>query len=368
MDAFFASVEILDNPQLKGLPVVVGGSPQSRGVVCAASYAARKFGIRSAIPCSMAQRLCPEAIFLPPRFERYRELSKMVHEIFRKYTDLIEPVSLDEAWLDVTSNKINSPSATWIAQQLKEDILSETGLVSSAGVSYNKFLAKIASDEDKPNGLFVITPQSAPEFLKNIAIRKIPGVGKVTQKRLQQLDLEVGYQLLAKSEDYLIQHLGKFGHYLFQIIRGIDLRPVVNSYEQKSVGIENTFAEDLGYGDELLGILKELLIGLFKRLQKSEKKGKTLTLKVKFSDFKQITRSVSTSDQYLTEEGIAQIAYQKLEQICLREFPQRKIRLLGVSIANFKGREVKAEPSGQLDFFTYLEQNFPGPLKAESGL
>ncbi|MCP4296220.1 MAG: DNA polymerase IV, partial [Proteobacteria bacterium] len=251
MDAFYASVEILDNPSLEGLPVVVGGNPNSRAVVCAASYAARKFGIQSAMPCSRAQRLCPDTIFLFPRFERYRELSSTIHGIFRKYTDVIEPLSLDEAWLDVTDNKVDCPSATWLAKMLKSDVRSETGLTGSAGVSYNKFLAKIASDEDKPDGLFVITPESSAEFLEKIAIGKIPGVGKVTQKRLQQLSIEKGHQLLEKTEDYLVKHLGKLGHYLFRIIRGIDQRAVECRGERKSVGIENTFAEDLTYGDDL---------------------------------------------------------------------------------------------------------------------
>ncbi|MBU3915164.1 DNA polymerase IV, partial [bacterium] len=219
MDAFYASVEILDNPALRGLPVVVGGSPQSRSVVSAASYKAREFGIRSAMPCSKAERLCPNAVFVRPRFERYQEISERIHEIFKKYTDIIEPLSLDEAWLDVTENLIDCPSATWIAQKIKKDIREQTGLTGSAGVSYNKFLAKIASDEKKPDGLFVITPENSADFLKDFHVRKIPGVGKVTAARMELFGIEKGYQLLEKTEDYLTQHFGKLGKYLYDIIR-----------------------------------------------------------------------------------------------------------------------------------------------------
>ncbi|MBU2643501.1 DNA polymerase IV [bacterium] len=354
MDAFYASVEIKDNPQLAGLPVLVGGSPQSRGVVSAASYKAREYGIRSAMPCSRAQRLCPEAVFLPPRFDRYKEISMHIHGIFRKYTHLIEPLSLDEAWLDVTSNLASIPSATWIAMHIKKEIKDQLGLTASAGVSYNKFLAKIASDEKKPDGLFVITPENASAFLETIPVRKIPGVGKVTNQKLQNLGIEKGYQLLEKSESYLVQRFGKLGGYLFRIIRGIDERQVQASLERKSVGIETTFSKDQLLGDKLNRELDHLLEGLFKRLKKTGKKGRTLHLKVKFEDFKQITRSITTNSIDADEAAIVRVAHQKLQEICLFEFPQRKIRLLGLSLSNFVKQSLSGDDNVQLDMFHFL--------------
>jgi DNA polymerase-4 len=355
MDAFFASVEIKDNPRLAGLPVVVGGSPQSRGVVAAASYKAREYGIRSAMPCSQAQRLCSDTIFLPPRFERYKEISGYIHQIFGNYTDLIEPLSLDEAWLDVTANFVNSPSATWVAMRIKQEIKDQLGLTSSAGVSYNKFLAKIASDEKKPDGLFVITPENAPSFLETIPVRKIPGVGKITNQKLQLYGIEKGYQLLEKSEPYLRQRFGKLGGYLHHIIRGIDERPVQVFRERKSVGIETTFAVDQFHGDKLTQELMRLLEGLFQRLEKTGKTGKTFHLKVKFEDFKQITRSITLNPNDITEETISRLAHQKLSEICFVEYPQKKIRLLGASLSNFIN---ETEPDGdnvQLDIFQFLK-------------
>lgn len=357
MDAFYASVEIMDNPDLRGLPVVVGGSPNSRGVVSAASYEAREFGIHSAMPCSRAQRLCPQAVFVSPRFARYHEVSGQIHTIFRKYTDLVEPLSLDEAWLDVTVNHIDSPSATWVAERIKKDIFTKTGLTSSAGVSYNKFLAKIASDERKPDGLFVITPGNAPEFLAKLAVKKLPGVGKVTHSKLQLLGIEKGYQLLEKSEGYLAENFGKFGRYLYQIIRGVDSRPVITHRERKSVGIENTFREDYQYGDPLKSELDRLLQGLFKRLQKKKQRGRTFSLKVKFFDFQQITRSVTLNNRELSHDAISQLAHKKLKEVAIREFPNKRIRLLGVSMSNFK-KDTEAETGNeQLDIFYFLSNN-----------
>ena len=356
MDAFYASVETKDKPELRGKPVVVGGSPQSRGVVAAASYEARKYGIRSAMPCSRAQRLCPHAIFVAPRFQRYMEISQQIHEIFQRYTDLIEPISLDEAWLDVTENFVECPSATWLAQRIKKEILQETGLTSSAGVSYNKFLAKIASDERKPDGLFVITPENAGSFLQNMPVKKIPGVGRVTNEKLQLLGIEKGAQLLVKTEEYLISHFGKFGSYLYEIIRGVDHRPVVSHRERKSIGIENTFKEDYLYSPALLDELEELLEGLQKRLKKKEIQGRTFSLKVKFHDFQQITRSVTQEKGILDREKISALAHQKLSEVTQFQFPNKKIRLLGLSISNFS-EEPKDNPMNkQLDIFHFLEQ------------
>ncbi|MCP4401168.1 MAG: DNA polymerase IV [bacterium] len=355
MDAFYPSVEILDNPELRGLPVIVGGSPQSRGVVASASYEARKFGVRSAMACALAYKLCPQAIFLRSHMSRYREISQQIHAIFAQYTDLIEPLSLDEAWLDVTENFHHIPSATWIAMKIKEQIESEVRLTCSAGISYNKFLAKIASDEQKPDGLFVITPDSAQEFLQRMEVRKIPGVGKVMQQKLKELGIQYGCQLFAKTEPFLVQHFGKVGSYLYHIIRGRDPRPVMSHRERKSISTENTFSEDYLYGEILLAELRKLTQDLIRRMQKkSFVTGKTMTLKVKFHDFRQITRSLTRAANYQTEEDIFHSAQEKLHSVCIQEFPNKAIRLLGIGISNFsKEDDEKALPL-QLDFFEHF--------------
>jgi DNA polymerase-4 len=359
MDAFYPSVEILDNPELQGLPIVVGGSPQSRGVVASASYEARKFGVRSAMACAIAYKLCPQAIFLPSRMSRYREVSQHIHAIFEQYTDLIEPLSLDEAWLDVTENFPQIPSATWVAQDIKKQICTELHLTCSAGVSYNKFLAKIASDEQKPDGLFVITPQTAQQFLLRMEVRKIPGVGKVTQGKLQQLGIEYGAQLHEKSELFLVEHFGKMGIYLYRIIRGDDPRPVVSHRERKSVSVETTFDEDLRYGATLLEELRSLTQDLIKRMhRKTPISGKTLTLKVKFYDFQQITRSVTQHDDYQTFDEIFAGAQEKLQQVC--DADHRPIRLLGVGISNLSGDDAQNSHGIQLDFFHLLKKRDDG--------
>jgi DNA polymerase IV len=355
MDAFYASVEMKDDPGLKGKPVIVGGSPQSRGVVAAASYEARKFGIRSAMPCSRAQRLCPQAVFVTPRFHRYQEISQQIHEIFYRYTELIEPLSLDEAWLDVTINHIDSPSATWVAQRIKKEILETTGLSSSAGISYNKFLAKIASDEKKPDGLFVITPENARDFLMDMNVKKIPGVGKVTNAKLHLLGIEKGLQLLEKTEEYLRGHFGKFGGYLYQIIRGIDHRSIITHRERKSIGIENTFKEDYLYGPEVKQELEGLAKGLTKRMASKDKNARTLGLKVKFHDFQQITRSITLQEGYLDDVMILELARQKLREVAEFEFPGKSIRLLGLSVSNFLEEEEESSDNKQLDMFYFLE-------------
>jgi len=350
MDAFYPSVEVLDNPALKGLPLIVGGDPNGRGVVSSASYEARKFGVRSAMACSVAKRLCSHALFLPPRMNRYREISLQIHAIFKQYTDLIEPISLDEAWLDVTENFQHIPSATWIARKIKEQIKTEPHLTCSAGVSFNKFLAKIASDEKKPDGLFVITPKMAPQFLHDLEVRKIPGVGRVTQGKLKYLGIEYGHQLHDKSEKFLIEHFGKMGTYLFHIIRGQDSRPVVSHRERKSISIEDTFAIDLRYEQPLLEKLRNLCKGLIQRMEKRALSGKTMTLKVKFHDFQQITRSITQEHNYKTEEDIFACAKEKLRVVWESEFPQKRIRLLGVGISNLATGHLKKSESRQLHF------------------
>jgi DNA polymerase IV len=347
MDAFYAAVEVLDNPALKGRPLIVGGDPRSRGVVSSASYEARTFGVRSAMACSVASRLCPQAIFIRPRMERYREISQRIHAIFQRYTDCIEPISLDEAWLDVTENLLHSPSATWIAQEIKGQIRAELQLSCSAGVSYNKFLAKIASDEQKPDGLFVITPEAAPQFLYHLDVCKIPGVGRVTQKKLNELGIHFGYQLLARSELSLVQEFGKMGHSLFHIIRGHDPRPVVAQRECKSISVEETFATDLYYGSQLEQTLRGLCQDLAVRMRRKGRTGKTLTVKIKFHDFQQITRRVTRLREYSTVEEMYTEGAEKLQTVCQSEFPDKAIRLLGVGISNFR-HDKSPERSRQL--------------------
>ncbi len=352
MDAFYPSVEVLDHPELAGVALIVGGSPESRGVVSSASYEARKFGVRSAMACALAYKLCPHAVFLRPNMQRYREVSHRIHVIFQQYTDLIEPLSLDEAWLDVTENFQEIPSATWIAQRIKQQVREELHLTCSAGVSFNKFLAKIASDEDKPDGLFIITPQSAPEFLHNLAVRKIPGVGKVTQAKLKKLGIEYGHQLLEQPKHALVEHFGKMGSYLYAIIRGQDDRPVISDRECKSVSAENTFAADFVYGAELREELRQICADLMKRLGKKALSGKTLTLKIKFHDFQQITRSITQLQDFETETEIFAAAHEKLRNACTDEFPQKPIRLLGVGISNFSREEAEhIDKPQQLELF-----------------
>lgn len=355
MDAFYPSVEILDNPKLQGLAIVVGGSPQSRGVVASASYEARKFGVRSAMACALAYKLCPQAIFLPIRMNRYREISQQIHAVFAQYTDLIEPISLDEAWLDVTENFQDIPSATWIAQNIKQQIKAELHLTCSAGISFNKFLAKIASDEQKPDGLFVITPETAHTFLQRMEVRKIPGVGKVTQKKLLSLGIEYGHQLHAQTEMFLVEHFGKTGAYLYRIIRGDDPSPVRSHRERKSISVENTFSQDWLYGEELLKELYDLSRDLMRRMQKkSLVTGKTLTLKVKFYDFQQITRSVTQAQNYQTVEEIFACAQEKLQKVCESEYPEKPIRLLGIGISHLTTEQRQERSSLQLELFEAL--------------
>ncbi|MDR4503696.1 MAG: DNA polymerase IV [Candidatus Scalindua sp.] len=356
MDAFYAAVEVLDNPSLKGRPVIVGGSPESRSVVCSASYEARKFGIQSAMPCSLAKRLCPNALFVRPNFARYKEISGRIHEIFKRYTVHIETISLDEAWLDVTVNLKNIPSATRIAQRIKEQIRDELKLTCSAGVSYNKFLSKITSDEKKPDGLFVITPDEAPEFLNSLEVGKVSGVGKVTQKKLETLGIKFGSQLQEKNEEFLVKHFGKMGRHLFHIIRGKDPRPVCSHRVRKSMSLENTFETDLLYGERILEELKTLVHALRDKLLKQSLQGRTVTLKVKFEDFQQITRSISCYEPFTTCEDIFGHCREKLTNICNFEFRGKGIRLLGVGVSNFITND---QEYVQLDFCHLLRQPSP---------
>lgn len=333
MDAFYASVEQRDFPEYRGKPLVVGGSPEGRGgVVATASYEARKFGIRSAMPSKTAQRLCPQAIFVFPRFDAYKAVSSQLHEILHRYTDIIEPVSLDEAYLDVTADKRQIGSAIEIAKLIKKNIKEELQLTASAGVSINKFVAKIASDMNKPDGLTFIGPSSIEKFMENLPVIKFFGVGKVTAAKMQSMNLNTGADLKKLSENEMVKHFGKTGAFFYNIIRGIDNREVQPYRETKSISVEDTFAYDLENIDEMKNELEKLAERLAVRLHRKNLKGRTITLKIKYSNFKTITRNHSFLSP--TNEGsiILQNAYEMLGNCELDD----KVRLLGIGISNFK--------------------------------
>nr|WP_319401533.1 DNA polymerase IV [uncultured Carboxylicivirga sp.] len=330
MDAFFASVEQRDFPELKGKPVVVGGSSE-RGVIAAASYEARKYGIHSAMPSRTAVKRCPHLIFQRHRFDVYKEVSRQIMSVFYEYTDLVEPLSIDEAFLDVTENKKGMKSATHIARDIKKRIKEETNLTASAGVSVNKFLAKIASDQRKPDGLFVIKPDEVMDFIDQLPIKKFYGVGKKTAEKMYALDIHNGKDLQKFDLSRLIHHFGKAGIYFYHVCRGEDDRPVRPHRERKSVGIENTFHNDLHDPQQIKHEMDELQKGLLKRLARSGKSGKTITLKVKFDNFEQMTRSKTVEYLIKTEKQL-----NELVQMVLREAPiNRPVRLLGLTVSNF---------------------------------
>lgn len=333
MDAFYASVEQRDFPEYRGKPIVVGGSPEGRGgVVATASYEARKFGIRSAMTSKKAQQLCPYAIFVRPRFSAYKEVSLKIREIFSRYTDLIEPLSLDEAYLDVTVDKLNIGSAITIAEEIKKAIKEELNLTASAGVSINKFTAKIASDMNKPDGLTFIGPSRLEAFMEKLPVEKFFGVGKVTAEKMKKQGLFTGADLKALSEARLIQLFGKTGKFFYKIVRGIDHREVQPNQEIKSISAEDTFMDDLDRGEELDEWLVQITKSAFKRLQYYQLYGRTITLKVKFGDFKIITRSQSSINPILDIEEILTITKVLLDKV---DFENKKVRLLGVSFSNF---------------------------------
>lgn len=346
MDAFYASVEQLDNPELRNKPIAVGGSSK-RGVVAAASYEARKYGVRSAMPSVTASRLCPELIFVKARFERYRELSAQIREIFYAYTDLVEPLSLDEAYLDVTENKLNYPSATIIAHHVRKRIYENTGLRASAGISVNKFLAKVASDVNKPNGQKTIAPDQVEDFLEKLEIRKFYGIGKVTAEKMQRYGVFTGKDLKSKSQAFLVEHFGKSGAHYYKIVRGIHNSPVQPERTRKSVGAERTFTENLTSEIFIYERLEQIADEVAKRLGKNGIKGKTITLKIKYSDFQTQTRS-KTVDYWLSEKPeLLKLTKQLLHQEKLRE----SVRLLGISLSNLNTEKKADEPvSVQLRF------------------
>jgi len=342
MDAFFASVEQRDNPEFIGKPLIVGGQPNSRGVVAACSYEARKFGIHSAMPCSRAYRLCPQAIFVPPRIEAYREVSEKIREIFWRYASEVEPLSLDEAYLDVTYTEDFGGSATRIAQAIKRDILQETNLVASAGVSYNKFLAKIASDMEKPDGLYVIKPEQGIAFVANLAIGKFHGIGPATEKKMKSLAIETGSDLRQWTEIDLVDKFGKAGRYYFNIARGIDHRPVRSSRIRKSLGKETTFSEDILDTAQLIQQLETLVDLVFTRLDSAQLSAKTLTVKVKYSNFEQVTRSISQTNVLNITTAKSVLA----ELLSRTAAGKQAVRLVGVTASGFV--QVQNEQSLQL--------------------
>lgn len=337
MDAFYASVEQRDRPELKGKPVIVGGDPQSRGVVAACSYEARKFGVHSAMAASTAYRLCPDAVFIRSRFDVYRAVSAQIREIFCEYTDLVEPLSLDEAFLDVTKNYKGMASATLIAREIKKKIYDRTGkLTASAGVSFNKFLAKVASDMNKPDGITVITPEMADEFIDKLPIRKFFGVGKVTEEKMLNLGIKTGADLKKYKKEELIRIFGKSGRYFYDIAHGLDERPVEPNRIRKSFGKETTFTEDIDDRDQMLEILDEIAVKLENSLMKRDAKGRTVTLKVKYFDFKSITRSVTIDEP---ADSAAVIMKYVRPLLSKTEAGEKKVRLLGISISNFDDQE-----------------------------
>lgn len=332
MDAFFASVEQLDNPELRGKPVAVGGDGP-RSVVAAASYEARKFGVRSAMPSVTARKLCPELIFVRHHFERYSEISSWVHEIFSDYTDLIEPLSIDEAFLDVTTDRQNIGSATIIAEKIRKEIREKTGLTASAGVSVNKFLAKIASDINKPDGLFVIRPEEAEKFIEELKVEKFYGIGRVTAEKMHKLGIHYGSDLKKWDMVSLIRNFGKAGVFFFEIVRGKDDRPVEPDSARKSIGTELTYEKDLTTPFEVIAELYKLEKELMERIENSGTTGRTVTLKIKFSDFRQITRS-RTLQNYIRDFNSLHKSVTGIRKSI--DLENTRIRLLGVTISNLE--------------------------------
>ena len=351
MDAFYASVEQLDNPELQGKAIAVGGSSQ-RGVVAAASYEARKFGVKSAMSSVLAKRNCPQLIFVKPRFERYREISQRIRQIFLEYTDLVEPLSLDEAYLDVTENKKGNPSATLIAKEIRAKIKEKTGLNASAGISINKFIAKIASDYNKPNGQKTVNPEEVEEFLEALDIRKFHGVGKVTAEKMYMLGIFTGKDLKQKSLEYLSEKFGKSGAHYYNVVRGVHLSEVKPNRIRKSLGAERTFNENISSEIFMLERLENIAEEIERRLTRSKVAGKTVTLKIKYSDFSLQTRSKTIPYYISSKELILEIAKELLYQ----EKMKNSVRLLGISLSNLntdknqKTSEEKKEVEVQLKF------------------
>ncbi|HEU4496931.1 MAG TPA: DNA polymerase IV [Flavobacterium sp.] len=344
MDAFYASVEQMDNPELKGKPIAVGGG-ENRGVVAAASYEARKFGVRSAISGYLAKKNCPDLIFVKPRFDRYKEISAKIQQIFHDYTDLVEPLSLDEAYLDVTANKKGYPSATLIAREIRQRIADEVGLTASAGISINKFVAKVASDFNKPNGQKTVSPDEVEAFLEELPIRKFYGVGKVTTEKMYQLGIFTGRDLKEKPLEFLVKHFGKSGAFYYYVVRGIHNSAVKPERIAKSVGAEHTFDENLTSEIFMMERLANIAVSLERRIKKHNVAGKTVTLKIKYSDFTLQTRS-KTLPYFIADKNlILDVAKELLYQERMKD----SVRLLGLSLGTLN-TEVKKTVVVQLKF------------------
>lgn len=342
MDAFYASVEQRDHPELRGKPIAVGHAEQ-RGVVAAASYEARKYGVHSAMSSLKAKQICPQLIFVPGRMDVYKAVSAQIHDIFHCYTDLIEPISLDEAFLDVTRNKPNIPLAVDIAKEIKRRIREELHLIASAGISYNKFLAKIASDYRKPDGLCTIHPDQALEFIAGLPVESFWGVGPVTAKRMHAIGIHKGHDLQQCTQEMLVQQFGKAGFLYYDFARGIDLRPVIAERIRKSVGCEHTLEKDIRQTSSVIIELYHVATDLTGRLERSGFCGTTLTLKIKFHDFTQITRSLTQDNELRTLKDILPLAKQLLKEV---DYDLRPIRLIGLTVSNPK-KEKDEEVHGQ---------------------
>jgi DNA polymerase-4 len=344
MDAFYASVEQMDFPDLRGKPVAVGGN-EIRGVVSAASYEARKFGVRSALSGALAKKYCPDLIFVKPRFDRYKEISQKIRKIFHDYTDLVEPLSLDEAYLDVTHNKKGNPSASLIAEEIRLRILNEVGLTASAGISVNKFIAKVASDVNKPNGQKTVSPDVVISFLEELPIRKFYGVGKVTAEKMYQLGIFTGLDLKSKPIEFLEKHFGKSGTYYFYVVRGIHNSEVKPNRITKSVAAEHTFDENLTSEIFMQERLEAIAGELDRRLKKHKIAGKTVTLKIKYSDFTQQTRS-KTLPYFIADKSLL---FDTVKELLFQERMKDSVRLLGISLSNLN-TEIKKTIVVQLKF------------------
>ncbi len=349
MDAFYASVEQRDNADLRGKPVAVGGSSK-RGVVAAASYEARAFGVRSAMPSVTAQRQCPDLIFVKPRFEAYKAVSRQIRDIFARHTNIIQPLSLDEAYLDVTHDKQGIGSAVKIAKAIRAVILQETGLTASAGVSYNKFIAKLASDQNKPDGLCVILPEQGPDFVASLPVRRFHGVGPRTAEKMAKLGVHTGADLAQRDEAWLAEHFGTWGGYLFQAARGIDHRPVNANAVRKSIGAESTYFDDKRSEAELRDALDEIVDIVWDRIERHQAQGKTLVLKARYSDFRTITRSRTVANILADRTAVAQLGHALLDQILPVEMG---VRLLGLTLSGLVDQndtEQHDRPQGHFTF------------------
>lgn len=345
MDAFFASVEQLDNPELRGKPVAVGGNAQ-RGVVAAASYEARQFGVRSAMSSVLAKRKCPELIFVKSNFDRYKQVSTQIRQIFYEYTNLVEPLSLDEAFLDVTSNKKGILLATDIAIQIRQKVFEVTGLTCSAGISINKFTAKLATEINKPNGQKTIHPTEVKSFLEKLPVHKFFGVGKVTAKKMKEWGIYTGYDLKQQSIEFLVATFGKQGQHFYNIVRGIDNNPVKPNRTQKSVGTEHTFIQNITSESFIIEKLQQIAKEVEQRLISANKKGRTITIKIKFSDFTVQTRSKTINKLIQTANDIFPI----IQELIYQQEIKKSVRLLGISVSNFTTNNTSTQQSIQLKF------------------